>query len=172
MLEKQITFPDYRGRMITETFYFNLNKPELAELALSRNGGMEEYIKEIIDAKDNAALLETFKRIIQMSVGRLSENGRRFEKSQDITDDFMQTEAYTELFMELVQNADAAAEFIKGIVPEDMMEKLDERNREYSEKELMAMSDEEFDRVVGKDPKKMTRDQLQVAMARRGRRAA
>lgn len=167
MLTKKITYTDYQGRERSEDFHFNLNKPELAELALGHDGGLEEYISRIIKAKDNSSILAVFKDIIRMSVGRVSEDGNRFMKSEDITNDFMESEAYPELFMELVQNADEAANFIKGIVPPEMAKKVEEEEREHTERELMMMSDEEFDRVVGKDPKRMTRLQMQVAYQRK-----
>lgn len=36
----------------------------------------------------------------------------------------MATEAYSELFMELATNADAAAEFVNGIVPGDISKQV------------------------------------------------
>lgn len=120
MLKKSITFKDLDGNTLTEDFYFNLNKAEIAEMELSQQGGLSEYLKKITAENDGAKLVAMFKELIQKSVGKRSEDGRRFIKDQDVVNDFMQTDAYSELFVELATKADAAAEFIKGIVPADM----------------------------------------------------
>ena len=39
-------------------------------------------------------------------------------KNQELRDAFAQTEAYSDLFMELATDAEAAARFINGIVPQ------------------------------------------------------
>lgn len=125
MLKKTITFYDLDGNPVTEDFYFNLSKAEIAELELSHEGGFVAHLHRIIGAQDGAQIVSTFKSIIAMAVGRRSEDGRRFVKSQEITDDFLQTEAYSQLFMELVTDATAAAQFIKGIVPADLRENVE-----------------------------------------------
>ena len=38
-------------------------------------------------------------------------------KSEEISNGFAQTEAYSQLFMELATDADAAAAFVNGIIP-------------------------------------------------------
>ena len=37
-----------------------------------------------------------------------------------LADRFAQTDAYSELFMELVTDAEAAANFVNGIIPDDL----------------------------------------------------
>lgn len=117
MLKKTITYTDYDGNTRTEDFYFNLSKSEIAELALSTPGGFENYIKRIVDAQDSQKIMEVFKELILKSYGEKSPDGRRFIKTADKRDEFSQTEAYSELFVELATNSDAASEFINGIVP-------------------------------------------------------
>lgn len=120
MIKKTIKFVDYDDNEREEDFYFNLSKAELAEMQLSTTGGLEKMIEEIIKTKDVPKIMEIFKKIISASYGKKSPDGRRFMKSQEILDEFMQTEAYSNLFMELSSNADVAADFIKGIIPNDL----------------------------------------------------
>ncbi len=117
MLKKTIVYEDYNGNEVTEDFYFNLSKAELVELQLSTKIGFAETLQEIIKAEDGQQIIDHFKKIILMAVGQKSEDGRRFIKTQEIRDDFSQTEAYSQLFVDLATNAEGAAEFIKGIVP-------------------------------------------------------
>lgn len=124
MLKKTITFKDLDGNDVTEDFYFNLNKAEIAEMELSKEGGLTAYLQEIVQATNGGEIIAAFKDILTKAVGRRSEDGRRFIKSQEITDEFMQSEAYSVFFMELVTDAEASSDFIKAIMPSDLQEKV------------------------------------------------
>lgn len=117
MLKKTITYTDYDGNNRTEDFFFNLNKAEIAEMELSTTGGMEKMLTQIVNSQDGKRIMEVFKGIILKAYGVKSADGKRFEKSEELSKAFEQTEAYSELFMELVTDADKAAAFINGIVP-------------------------------------------------------
>ena len=120
MLKKTMTYTDYSGNERTEDFYFNLSKAELLEMELSESGGFEEMIRRIVASQDTAKITSVFKEIILRSVGIKSPDGKRFIKNQDIRDEFMQTEAYSDLFVELISDADKAAAFVNGIVPAEL----------------------------------------------------
>ena len=120
MLKKTISYEDYNGNSVTESFYFHLSKPELIELEVQYDKGLAAEINKIVETDNSKELIAIFKRIIALSYGVKSEDGKRFSKSDDIRDSFMETAAYSELFMELATNADAAAEFITGLLPADM----------------------------------------------------
>lgn len=117
MLKKTMTYVDYDGNERTEDFYFNLSKAEIGEMELSINGGLEAMINRIIQERDNAKIVATFKDLILRSYGKKSDDGRRFIKSPELSEEFSQTEAYSDLFMELASNADSAAAFVNGIMP-------------------------------------------------------
>lgn len=124
MIKKTITYTDYNGNERTEDFYFNLNKAEIARMEMSINGGMAEMINRIVAAQDVPSLISIFEEMIQKSYGVKTPDGRGFVKKQSDLENFMATEAYSELFMELVTNADAAAEFLNGIIPSDIDKKI------------------------------------------------
>src|SRR6188768_4071496 len=114
MIKKTITFEDYNGTSRTEDFFFNLSKAELVELELSKKGGLAEFMKEIVASDDGQLIIEMFKKIVLLAYGQKSDDGRRFIKTPEMRSEFEQTEAYSELFVELATNADAAAAFING----------------------------------------------------------
>lgn len=120
MLKKTIKYTDYDGNEREEDFYFNLNKAEVTEMELSKQGGLSEYIKRIVAAQDAPSLIELFKELICKSYGEKSLDGKRFVKSKELTEEFTQTEAYAELFVELASNAEEAAKFVNGIMPKNM----------------------------------------------------
>ena len=120
MLKKTIKYTDYDGNEREEDFYFNLSRAEVTEMELSKEGGMSEYIKKISATKNGPELIKLFKEIIIKSYGEKSLDGKRFIKNQELTEAFIQTEAYSELFVELASNADEAVKFINGIMPKNM----------------------------------------------------
>ena len=124
MLKKTITYEDYNGETRTEDFYFNLSKAELAEMELSTSGGVEALLEHIIQTHDNKQIVELFKDLILRSYGVKSQDGRRFIKSQELRDEFSQTEAYVELFLELAGNAEAGAAFVNGVIPKSVAAEL------------------------------------------------
>lgn len=128
MYAKKMTYTDYDGNERTETFYFNLTKAELTEMEMSSEGGLSKMIQKIVDSQDNTRIVSIFKEIILKAYGEKSNDGKRFiKKALDghlLAEDFAQTEAYSDLFMELATNADAASEFVNNVVPHDMQEQV------------------------------------------------
>lgn len=125
MLKREITYEDFNGDTVTDTVYFNLTRTEIVELQLTYDGGLEETIKKIIRSEDLQALIAEFKHIVLLSFGEKSADGKRFVKNDDIREAFSQTAAYDALFMELATNENAAADFIKGIIPADMTKEVE-----------------------------------------------
>ena len=117
MLKKTITYTDYNGIERTEDFRFNLSKAELAEMEMSTSGGLTEMIERIVAAQDAPSIIKIFKDLILKAYGEKSPDGKRFIKSEELSTAFSQTEAYSQLFMELASNPDEAAKFINGIIP-------------------------------------------------------
>lgn len=120
MLKKIITYTDYNGVERTEPFYFNLSKAELMEMELGVTGGMTEMLNKIIAAKDAPSLMKTFKEMIMKAYGVKSDDGKRLIKSEELSIAFTQTEAYNVLFMELITDDKAAADFVNGIIPNEI----------------------------------------------------
>lgn len=119
MLKRTMTYTDYDGNQRTEDFYFNLTKAEILEMDISATGGLDKWISRIVAEQDGAKIVGIFKEIILKAYGEKSLDGKRFIKSPEISEAFSQTEAYSDLFIELATNAEKAAEFINGIVPGD-----------------------------------------------------
>ena len=120
MLKKTITYTDYDGVERTEDFYFNLSKAELMAMQYETAGGLQKRIEKIVQEKDNRRIFELFRDIVLRAYGEKSPDGKRFIKSREISDAFAQTEAYTELFMELLTDEKAMAAFINGIIPQSL----------------------------------------------------
>lgn len=125
MFKEVITYTDYNNVERTEPFYFNLTKAELMEMELGTTGGYAEMIQSIIDAKDAPSLMKICKDIIMKAYGEKSADGKRFVKidkdGYPLVNNFIQTEAYSILFTKFATDADFAAKFVNGIMPQDLV---------------------------------------------------
>lgn len=130
MLKKRISYTDYNGNKREEDFYFNLTKAEIMEMEMSTTGGMTEMIQRIIETQDAPSIIKVFKEIIMKSYGEKSPDGKRFVKSPELSEAFSQTEAYSELFMELASDSDAASKFVNGIIPADMAQAVEKQQQQ------------------------------------------
>jgi hypothetical protein len=134
VLKKSITFEDLNGQQVTEDYYFHLTRANLVEMQMSTNDtyekdgevleGMQAKMQRIIDAGDGAQIMATFKDLILSSYGKKSPDGRQFIKTPELRQEFEMSEAYSTLFMELCTDAQAAADFVNGIVPKGMDQEI------------------------------------------------
>ena len=120
MLKKTVTYIDYNSTERTEDLYFNISKAELAEMELGVTGGFSEMMKKIVAAQDIPAIVKIVKDLLLKSYGEKSSDGRRFIKSPELSEAFSQTEAYTEVFLEVMASAENMAAFVNGIIPSDI----------------------------------------------------
>ena len=120
MFKKTIIYTDYDGNERTGDFFFNLSRAEVMEMEMGVTGGMTQLLEKIIQEQDSKRIIEHFKEIILKSYGEKSPDGKRFIKTPELATAFSQTEAYTELFMELATDANAAATFVNGIIPQNV----------------------------------------------------
>lgn len=130
MIDIKKTYEDFDGNQREETFYFNLTKAELTEMELSLNGGLSSLLDKIIKENDQSKIIEYFKKVVLSAYGEKSLDGRQFRKNDEIRENFKSTQAYSDIFMELATDADAAARFVNGIMPKDIGEKMNEAKNE------------------------------------------
>lgn len=117
MLKKTMTYIDFDGNEREEDFYFHLTEADIVAMDLSADGsgGLAKLIEKIAKETDGKKLIETFKGIILAAYGEKSPDGKRFIKNQEISDAFAQTQAYSDLFMQLATDAEYAGKFINQV---------------------------------------------------------
>mgnify|MGYP004608767091 CR=1 FL=1 len=126
MVVKKIKYTDFKGNEREEEFMFHLTPAEIMEMELGTSGGFAESLQKIISSQDAPKIMEEFKKLILKSYGEVSADGKMFVKDEQLSKNFSYTNAYSKLFMELSTDDEAAAAFIKGIVPEEMADDVDE----------------------------------------------
>ena len=123
MVVEKIKYTDFNGLEREEEFMFNLTEAEITEMELTTDGGLSDSIKKIIAAQDTPQIIKVFKMLLLKSYGEKSADGRRFVKSDKLSEEFAQTNAYSQLFMKLATDDKTAVAFINGIMPDSMQEK-------------------------------------------------
>lgn len=117
-------YEDYDGNERIEEFYFNLTKAEITDMELTTEGGMSAMLNRIIAAKDISKLIAVFKDLILRSYGQKSPDGRRFIKSDELTKEFTETPAYSQIYLRLATDDKAATEFVNNVIPKDLQKEV------------------------------------------------
>jgi hypothetical protein len=124
VLKKTIKYENVDGEQVTEDFYFHLTKAEIIEAFMAGDANdMESRLKRIIETNDLRAIMAEFKTIIGMTVGYRTANGK-FVKTPEYAQEFLSSEAYSELFLELMGETGKAVEFISGLVPAQLRDEV------------------------------------------------
>lgn len=164
MLKMPITYTNYDGVTVTEDFYFHFSKAELIEMQASSPDGLAAQLDEVANSNDPKLIIATFKKLILDAYGVKSEDGRRFEKSAGLRAEFVETEAFSELFMLLCTDADAAARFVNGVVPQNLEQDLNSLNRGSGNSPVGApKSDEKV--MTKQDAIKMSAEELAAKLS-------
>lgn len=136
MLKNTITYTDYDGMERTEDFWFNLSKTELTKLDAELPGGVLGVLRKIIDKKDRKALVDFIETLILRSYGEKTLDGKRFVKTPEMAEEFMQTPAYDELFMRILSDTDSQTSFINGVIPQSMAKEIEQTDKKQVENAL------------------------------------
>lgn len=127
MLKKTVVYEDpfNPGVEITEDLYFNLTKAEIVEMEMGVEGGLKEHLEGIARAQNGQQIMDEMKGIILKAYGKRTQNGK-FIKNPQLREEFESSEAYSTMFMEMVTKADAAVEFVNGIMPKGLAEDVNQ----------------------------------------------
>lgn len=120
MLKKTVTYEDpFTEQTVSEELYFNLTKAEIVEMEMSVDGGLKEHLEGVARAENGQQIMNEMKGIILKAYGKRLPNGA-FIKNEQVREEFESSEAYSTMFMEMVTEADAAVEFVNGIMPKGL----------------------------------------------------
>lgn len=124
MYRTDVTYENFEGEQVTETCYFNLTKAEMLQLQLQYPEGYQTYLQRLVDDNNRKAMIEEFKHILSMSYGERSADGRKFVKSEEISNAFMASEAYSELFLKFISEEGYVEKFMNAVMPKDIVAQL------------------------------------------------
>lgn len=126
MYKTTIEYTNYNGENVKEDCYFNFSKADLLEMQWSNDEGLDKVLERIVKEKRPSVLMPLFKEMILKSYGIKSEDGRRFIKSDELSEEFSQTPAFSELLVRLCTDAEFSANFVNNIIPKNMEDETKE----------------------------------------------
>ena len=130
MFKKTITYSDFDGQSRTEDHYFNLSKAELIEMEMTTQGGYGRKMEAAIKAGEKSEIFKLIKELIVKSYGIKSPNGKTFIKSAEITNEFLQSEAYSVFLMDIISDAGKLSEFFNKIMPSDLRAQVEKMKKD------------------------------------------
>ena len=123
------------GEQVTRDFWFNLNKADVVKMHLSLDGGFDGFLEKLKSDPDVKSLMTVFDELILRSYGKRTPEGK-FIKSKELSDEFAASDAYSELFLKLLNNEDDFTnKFIQGVlsISPDALEEIVNSNPELKE---------------------------------------
>lgn len=124
MFERTFKYEGFDGKMYEDTWGFYLSKADLLEIQLGTFVGLDALMKRLIETQNGKEIMAIVKEIILKSVGKASSDGKHFIRNEEVRQDFEQTEAFSQLFEELVMDGEKALQFVMAAVPRDIGEKM------------------------------------------------
>jgi len=179
MIKKDISVTDLDGNPRIKTYYFSIPPTEMFRMD-SEMGGLERAMNQIMREQDVAKIIEVLEQLIRKSVGIRKDD--EFYRSEEVTEQFMNSEAFSSLLIEFLTDPKTCAEWCAGILPADLAKKLKASGDleqlgapkakafpdDYTPEELDAMSKEEFQRLLSTLPgNNIPRSLLLIAMTKR-----
>lgn len=127
MYKVDVPFEDFNGNMQTETLYFHLTKTRL-----SKNLTLGDELDDIqamlqgeprqLNPDEIRKIVHLVERIMELSYGIRSEDGKRFDQRPALWEEFQQTAVYDAFLYSLFENPNNATQFILGVMPRDLVE--------------------------------------------------
>lgn len=140
MIKKTVVYENLDGKTESEVVYLNINMIELTELEFVAEKSISDILKEIGETPSMADALKTFKMFIRFAYGVKSPDSKKLLKSDSIWESFENSEPYSALLWEMLNDAPKAVDVIMGILPQKKIEELIEKDPESKKKYNMEMA--------------------------------
>lgn len=138
MIKKTITFEDYNGDERTKDFYFHMNQVEFSKLNGEVPGGIEKRMQKVIEDRDEDGLLRIIDLLVSRGYGEFNDEDEFTKISRSgrpLFEKFVNTDAYDQLIIELIQNETNIVEFLRGMMPKKVQGRIDEEMKKRQEAE-------------------------------------
>ena len=124
MYTKKVKYEDYLGETHEENVSFNLTKIEMLKFQTSVEGGLDKYIEKLQKENDPIKMVLFFDMFVKAAYGKISDDGTRFIKNKELTEEFSQSAAYDTLFSQIISDPNLIQEFLIGCVPKEFKSQI------------------------------------------------
>lgn len=163
MIKKTVKYTDFNDEEVEEDIYFHLTKPQLVEIEVSMPEGFEAWVEKVVEEENKAELFRIFVLFIEKGYGVRSADGKRFVKNERILEEFLSSNAYEALFMDVLSDTDKAIEFFNGIMPKGLVDEVAKVTP------LMAVPQQEPETVTKSELIVMSASDLKTTLDRVGK---
>jgi hypothetical protein len=105
---------------VTEDLYFHLDPAELAKMWVVGGESWVEHMQTLSEKNDGKTIMEEFEKMLGTAYGE--RRGDKLVKTSTIREEFLSSQAYNTLFMELLASDDNGASFFSNLVPSNIDE--------------------------------------------------
>lgn len=115
MFKHSVQYNDFNGNERKEDLYFHLSLPEVTRLQAEIGTDIESHVKNLVDNQDMSQLIAFLEKMLLNSYGQKTSDGKSFHKSKELRDAFEYSQAYAEVFEQVMTNPDLARKFGQSV---------------------------------------------------------
>lgn len=172
--KKSIRYIDLNGQTREVEYWFQLGKTDAIELDFVHRKNPKEYLESIAANQESRNLMDVWKDMLFRAVAKRvsGTDGDYLVKNDEILSEFRGSGAYEQLFNELAESEDGGASFFLSIMPKEVQANAEQEaarnSREYTNQELLEMTDEAFYTAAGtRNVMDMEKRFMQIAWQRK-----
>lgn len=128
-------YTDFLGTEQEDTFRFNISRSEMIDLVKEDPAFNPDYLVYLSKEPDGLKLVDMLRKLLVVSYGELSEDGKHFLKDDTRTTLFVQSSAFEELLSDFIDGKDpnVVRNFIIGVFPDKYHADLERKVRRVEE---------------------------------------
>ncbi len=115
MFKHTIEYLDFNGNERKEDYYFHLSLTEVIRLEAELGMKIDEYSRKMAEDQNLEEMLNFIEKLLLNSYGKKTSDGKSFHKSKELREEFEHSQAYAELFEQLLTNPELAKKFGAGV---------------------------------------------------------
>lgn len=123
MIKRTVTYKNlFTEAEVTKDLYFHLDPAELTKMWVIGGESWVEHMQALSESSDGKTIMEEFEKMLGTAYGE--RRGDELVKTPTIREEFLSSQAYNTLFMELLASEDNGASFFSNLVPSNIDEIL------------------------------------------------
>lgn len=115
MFKHTVQYKDFNGNDRKEDLYFHLSVPEVTRLQAEIGKDIQDYVQDLVANQNPNELLAFMEKMMLSSYGQKTSDGKSFFKTKEIRDAFEYSQAYAEIFEQMMLNPDLARKFGEAV---------------------------------------------------------
>ena len=126
MFVKRISYHDLDGDLREDDFYFSMNETQYARVNAMFPGGLESYAMKAAKDKNPDGMFKVIDTLVREAYGERRQEGfiKVAPNGQKLADFFVNTEAYDNLLIELMQNENNLIGFMTGCLNKNAQDRV------------------------------------------------